>query len=407
MKRKFGLGILSLIAAGSASAQGLFYIGSEAQETMPLKWVIGASLTYDDNVTPLAGTDDDAFSINPYVGAFFVTITPQTTIDFYGRLGIIYYFDEPTAVGSDDTNGQARFGFNVTHRFSERLRFSSRNFLSYELEPDYAYGVATSRQVGEYFYWQTDNSVGYRWTERLATYFGLSLTGLNYDDVDNADRFTWMLYGQTRYQLSPQSVLTFDLRYSETNGDDLASDSSDVHVLGGIEHRFSPTTIGIVRVGAQFRDVDNGDNTTSPYFELALNSRINQQFQVRAFTRYGIEVYDTVQIVQGNFYDFSDRRVLRIGVSGDYALSETLSLFGGVDFIPSSFDDGNLVSPLGALPTTVGGLEDDLINLYIGVSMKFTDALHGSLSYNFTDSTSDINPDYDRSRINLGVRVEF
>ena len=40
------------------------------------------------------------------------------------------------------------------------------------------------RQTGEYFFWQTDNSVGFRWTERVATYTGFELTGTTYADVD-------------------------------------------------------------------------------------------------------------------------------------------------------------------------------------------------------------------------------
>jgi hypothetical protein len=407
MKRKFGIGFLSVIAAGSASAEGLYYIGSEAQESMPLKWVIGANFTYDDNVTPLAAKDS-SFSVNPYVGASFVTITPQTTIDLYARLGVIYYFDEPTAAGSDDVNGQVRVGLNITHRFTERLRLSSRNFISYELEPDYAYGVATTRQVGEYLYWQTDNSLGFRWTERFATYTGFQLTGLDYDDVNSADRFTWMLYNQLRYQLSPQTVLTFDIRRSETEAEDLASDSDDLYFLAGFEHRFSPSTILIGRAGVQYRDVDGGDSSTAPYVEAALNTRVNEQFSIRAFARYGIEAYDTVQSVKSipaAIYDFSERSTLRIGVSAEYALSEMVSIFGGVDYIPVTFDDGNLVS--GAGPATVSGLDEDLINLYVGVSLKLTENLYTSLSYNYTDSSSDLRQDYDRNRVNLGVRFEF
>jgi|688.fasta_scaffold29976_5 hypothetical protein len=407
MKRKFGIGFLSVIAAGSASAEGLYYIGSEAQESMPLKWVIGANFTYDDNVTPLAAKDS-SFSVNPYVGASFVTITPQTTIDLYARLGVIYYFDEPTAAGSDDVNGQVRVGLNITHRFTERLRLSSRNFISYELEPDYAYGVATTRQVGEYLYWQTDNSLGFRWTERFATYTGFQLTGLDYDDVNSADRFTWMLYNQLRYQLSPQTVLTFDIRRSETEAEDLASDSDDLYFLAGFEHRFSPSTILIGRAGVQYRDVDGGDSSTAPYVEAALNTRVNEQFSIRAFARYGIEAYDTVQSVKsipGAIYDFSERSTLRIGVSAEYALSEMVSIFGGVDYIPVTFDDGNLVS--GAGPATVSGLDEDLINLYVGVSLKLTENLYTSLSYNYSDSSSDLRQDYDRNRVNLGVRFEF
>ena len=186
MKRKCSLSLFSLALAGSAAAQGLYYVGSEAQESIPLKWVIGVSAIYDDNVSPGFGDKQDSFGINPYVGVSFVSITPQTTWDVYARLGLVYYLDAPD--GMDDINSQSRAGINLTHRFSERLRFSSRNFISYELEPDYSYGYASSRQQGAYFFWQTDNSVGFRWSERFATYTGLRLTGTTYSDADNNDR---------------------------------------------------------------------------------------------------------------------------------------------------------------------------------------------------------------------------
>jgi hypothetical protein len=153
-------------------------------------------------------------------------------------LGLIYYFDAPD--GMDDINSQSRAGVNLTHRFSERLRFSSRNFISYELEPDYSYGYASSRALGEYFYWQTDNSVGYRWTERFATYTGLRLTGTDYSDVDNNDRFTWELYNQFRYQLSPQTVLTADYRYGQTSGDGVSSDSTNQYLLARCRASLQP-----------------------------------------------------------------------------------------------------------------------------------------------------------------------
>jgi outer membrane autotransporter protein len=82
-----------------------------------------------------------------------------------------------------------------------------------------------------------------------------------------------------------------------------------------------------------------------------------------------------------------------------------VSIFGGVDYIPVTFDDGNLVS--GAGPATVSGLDEDLINLYVGVSLKLTENLYTSLSYNYSDSSSDLRQDYDRNRVNLGVRFEF
>jgi hypothetical protein len=410
MKKQISLGLASVLMAGYASADGLYYIGSEARESIPLKWVVGLDATYDDNTVPTSGGDkESSVSLNPYVGLSVVSITPQTTYSVYARLGIIYYLDAPDAQGTDDYYTQARLGADITHRFNERLRFSSRNFLAYELEPDYSYGFASSRQLSEYFYWQTDNSVGYRWSERFATYTGFQLTGLDYgSEVQNSDRFTWTLYNQFRYQLSPQTVLTLDYRYSQTEGDGVASDSSDQYLLAGVEHRFSPNSIVIVRAGAQFRDVDDGDNNTSPFAEVALSTRVNEVFTVRAFGRYGLESYDTVQQIGGALYDFSERKTLRIGVSAEYSISPMLSLFGGVDYIPATFDGGNLVSTTPGASSTAGGIDEDLVNAYIGLSVKFTDYLSGSVTYNFTNSSSDIDErDYDRNRISVGVRAEF
>lgn len=409
MKKQITLGLASAVMAGFASADGLYYVGTEAQESMPLKWVVGLDLTYDNNVSPSSGSKDDAFSVNPYVGLSVVSITPQTTWDIYTRLGLIYYIDSPST--TDDVYGQVRLGANINHRFSERLRLSSRNFASYELEPDYSYGFATDRQLSEYFYWQTDNAIGYRWTERFATYTGFVLSGLDYDsEVPNGDRFSWTLYNQFRYQLSPQSVLTLDYRYTNTDADGLSQDSEDHFLLAGIEHRFSPNSILIVKAGAQFRDVDGGDSSTSPFFEAATSTRVNEAFTVRAFARYSLESYDTFQVVAGPFggigYEFSERQTLRIGVSAEYAISPTLALFGGVDYIPSTFDSGNRVSGFG--PDEVDGFDEDIINAYIGLSVKITDYLTGTVTYNFTDSSSDfVNGDYDRSRVSVGVRAEF
>jgi hypothetical protein len=411
MKRKFPLCFLGLLAIGSASAQGLYYVGSEAQESLPLKWVVGTTVTYDDNVNAGSGPAQNSMSINPYVGLTFVSVSPQTTWDVYARLGLIYYLDAPA--GMDDMYSQSRAGINLTHRFSERLRFSSRNFISYEMEPEYSYGYASSRVVGEYLYWQTDNSLGFRWTERFATYTGVRLTGLEYPDADYNNRLTWEIYNQCRYQLSPQTVLTFDARYSETSGDGGAagvssSDYNDQYYLIGAEHRFNATTIGIIRAGIQLHSVDDGTNNyTSPYVEFALNSQINQQFSVRAYARYGIEGYDSVQNLPViGLVEYDDRQTLRFGVSGEYAISPMFSIFGGVDYMPSSYASGrDLQAPFVA---NIPDMDEDIINAYIGLSVKFNQMLTGTLSYNYTTSSSDIKVrDYDRNRISLGLSAEF
>ncbi len=411
MKRTLLTGIAGLAVIATVNAEGLYYAGNDTKETFPLKWVVGTNLTFDDNVNPTAVNTGDALSVNPYVGLSFVNSAPQTTLDVTARLGIIYYVDTPANSAVEDAYGQARIEANLTHRFNERLRLVSRNFVAYELEPNYAFGFANNRQVGEFLFWQTDNALGYRWTERLATYTGVQLTGLLYDSsVPNADRFTATVYNQFRYQLSPQTVLTADYRYGQTSGDGLASDATDHFILAGIEHRLSPTTILVGRGGVQLHQVDSvgASDGTSPYLELTLDSQINTALKMRGFLRYGLENYDTIRpvSVSNSFYEFDSRQTLRLGINADYSISKQLSIFGGIDFIPSQFEDGRRVSGPG--PLTRGGLSEDLINAYVGLSVRFTDYLSGDLSYNYTDSSSDLfGATYDRNRVNVGIRAEF
>jgi len=414
MKTKLTLSLISALAATAAHGKGLYYVPNDTEASVPIQWTVGINATYDDNTSPTVpnvpgpaglGFEDETISLNPYVGMSFVSVTPQTTWDVYARLGVIYYLDEPEAVGSDDIYSQIRAGVNLTHRFNEQLRFVSRNFVSYELEPDYSYGFASTRQVSEYLYWQTDNSLGYRWTERFATYSGFQLTGLDYDNVPNADYFTWTIYNQFRYQVTPQSVLTASYRYSETSGDGIASDSTNQYLLVGIEHRFSPSTILIANVGAQLREVDGlgGDDSTNPYAELTLQTQVNQQFTIRGFLRYGVEDYDSVIGIA----QFDERQVLRIGISGEYQVSQALSIFGGVDYIDTSYESGRV----GVVPIAVTG-DESLVNAYIGASLKFTEYLTGTLSFNHTTSDGSAaifgnTRDYDRNRISLGLSAEF
>jgi len=404
------LALFPLLLAGPLHAEGLYYVGTEILESMPIKWSVGANVIYDDNVSP-GGINDgqDSTAANLSLSVAFVNVTPQTTWDVYARLGMVYYFDASETM--DDVNSQSRLGVNLTHRFSERLRFSSSNFISYELEPDYSYGYANTRSVDEYFFWQTDNSIGFRWSERFATYTGVSVSGLAYSEAENNDRLTWMIYNSGRYQLSPRTVLTAEYRHGFTTGDGLASDSTNQYVLVGLEHRFSPNTIAILRTGAQFRDVDDGGSLTSPYLEFALSSQVNHGLRVKAFVRYGLESYDTVQtLLEGpdnNIpyqVEYDARPTLRIGVDARYAISPLLTVFGGIDYVPSSYENGRRIGAVGPVPDS----DEDIINLTLGISVLLSNNMSANFSYVYTDSSSDIpGREYDRNRLSIGVNYQF
>lgn len=403
MKKQFIAGTVLLATLGVASAQGLYDIApnDDAEESSPLKWSAGLSVGWDDNVTPTLAKGDESTYVDAYVGAALVSITPQTTWDVYGRVGGHYYLDSPDNV-SDDLIGQGRLGVNWAHRVSERLRFSSRNYAAYELEPDYSYGFASDRQLDEYFHYQSDNAVGYRWSERFATYTGASVRGIDYGSDSSAfDRNSYTLYNQFRYRSSEQTVWTLDYRYSETTASGSAGDSTNHYVLLGVEHRFSPNSVLAVKAGAQIRDVDGGASSDSPFVEAAIRTRVNEQFSVRAFARYSVEDYGTS--FAGFTYDTNN--TLRVGLSADYVVSPDLTLHGGANLISTVMEDGRQTTlPFGA----VADADTDLLNLYLGFSYKINDGVYVTGNYNWTDSDSDLpTRSYERNRASLGVRVEF
>jgi uncharacterized protein (PEP-CTERM system associated) len=153
--------------------------------------------------------------------------------------------------------------------------------------------------------------------------------------------------------------------------------------------------------------VDDGDSSNSPYLELALNSQLTAEFRLKMFARYGLESYDTVQTLflpLPTTVEYDARKTLRLGIDAVYTISPMLSVFGGIDYIPSSFEDGRRIDNGLGVPDS----EEDVINATLGLSVRVTNNVSGSLSYTHTNSTSDFNGrDYDRNRISLGVNAQF
>jgi hypothetical protein len=408
MNKPLTLTLAILTLAGSVYGQGLYDIApnDEATESSPISWSAGISYNYDDNVTPTAGvgqgSDDKASSISAYVGASLVSITPQTTWDIFTRLGGNFYIDSLEAPNSEDLYTQARLGINLAHRINERLRLSSRNYIAYELEPDYSYGFSTDRQLEEYLHYKTDNAVGYRWNERFATYTGVSVRGVLYGSADNAsdnDRTLYNLYNQFRYRASEQTVWTLDYRYSTTDSSGTASDSKNQFITLGAEHRFSPTSVFAVKAGMQLRDVADGEDENAPFAEAAIRTRMNDQLSIRSFARYSIEDYGT----SFENFTYDNNTTLRVGVSADYTISPDLTLQGGANIIMMDMQDGRSDTIV-----SVSDAQTDLLNLYLGFSYRVNDVFYLTGSYNWTDSDSDLEDrTYDRNRVSLGLRAEF
>ena len=400
--------ILGVASVSLLHAQGFYQFGTDQGESIPLKWKLNLNAVYDDNVgAGRAGADgrpldkEGSLALNPSAGASMTHVTPQTTADIFGHLGFIYYLDSPNQV--DDTFSQSRLSFNLIHRFSERIRFSSTNFISYELEPDYAYGYATTRTGGETLFWETDNAVGYRISERLGSYTGILVKQTDSDGSDN-DRLSGQVYTQLRYQYSPQTIMLFDYRYEMVDARGPAHNATNQYILLGAEHMFTQNITGVMRAGVQLRDLETRDSATNPHVEANIIARPNSALRLRSFIRYSVEDYDTVQNFNGRDAEYADRSTLRFGVAGDYVINPSFSLVSGLDYIPTRYRDGRFLND----STASRDVDEDVINFYIGLNYRINDFMMAKIGYNYSHADSDFpTRDYDRNRISLGVSAEF
>ena len=404
-----------VLPCAAVSAQGLYSIApndDEATSSLPLTYIVGASVGYDDNPTPLFDGDDlndGSGYVSAFVQANWTSVSPQTTWDVFARLGGRYYFTDLDGQNADQVSPDAQLGVNFTHRFSERLRFSSRNLLAYENEPDYDYGFAGDRRSGDYFRYSTNNSVGYRWSDRIGTQTGITFSGVTYDDIDDSDYNQILFSHDFRYRMSPATVLTAGYRYSTTNNDGGRTDANSHYLVGGVEHRISPTSAVVLRAGAQISDPDDGSSRTRPFFEGALRSRLTEQLSADVFVRYSAENYNrgfvSNDVPSGNptLHRFEHSQTLRVGAKATYALNQQVSLFGGVNYILTDYED---VAD-GSGPGVDEG-DEGLLNLNAGFSYQVTDNLYLTGSYNYTTSISDFDDrEYDRNRVQLGVQATF
>ena len=392
---------LGLLSVSSLCAQSLFDLAPKDGETesSPLFWTVGASLGYDDNPTP--GSDNETAYGVVYVGAAFLSQSPQTTVEFAGRLGYVHYFDDLDfgLLKVDQSTPTGSLRLNLTHRVSERLRLSSRNSMAFEYQPDYSVGSSAIRQTGAYTRWSTDNSVGYRWSERLGTYTGFIYDGVDYDNplAQRNDISAITLYNDFRYQLSPQTVATLTYRYADRNTAGSARDTQNHFIMVGGEHRFSSNSVAIVRAGVQLRSIDGSTRDyTSPSAEAAVTTRVNQQLSVKAYGRLSTE--DSSRQVGAAVYD--NANTMRLGVSGTYRVSQALSLSSGINYLSLAYEDGTT--------TTADDVDESLINAFVGFDLQIAENLYLNGSYNFEDLSSDEDTrEYDRNRMSIGVRATF
>lgn len=366
--------------------------------SIPLRWNTGLNVGYDSNVNPgTFGSKSSTGYLNPYIGASLANYDTQTTYAVNANLGLNYYFKD---VDGKSVFSNSQIGFDMTHNFSERTRFTTTNYVAFTQEPNYNYGIASARDLGEYWYLYTNNSIGYRLGDsRWATVTGFSIGYFDYTDYKFEERSDYALYETLRFAASERTVYTG--QYSFNYQDRTYGLSTSSHYLTvGTEYRISPTAIIVANAGVQIKKNDSeGGYRVYPTASWTFSQQANDQFTYSIFGRWDNEAISTYDPY--SLSSWQSRPTVRLGVDTKYAISPKLSWINGGDFIWSSLD-----RPTN--PALEDG-SDATFNLYTGFTYQVTNNLSLIARYTWTTSTGDeiITQNYTRNRVSLGAQLTF
>ncbi len=408
---KFTKFALFACSAGLASAQGLYNVSdlyALDEESNPLQYKLTLRVGYDDNTQPI-GSDYASHDkkgstyIAGELGVAFGHSDSNYNLMVTAAGGATYYLDDIDR--SDDLIPNFRGTLNFSYDLNERIRFGSRNVLMYGLEPNYNSGLTNTRLSELYTNYSSSNDIGIRWSDRFGTVHGVRFTGRSYESRGSST--STVFYNELRYRTSPRTVLTASYDYG-------INEHSKDHVYAlGMQHALTERSSFSIEAGAKTVKKDNGNSGTSPYVHMSLNHQVNERLYVKGYAKYGINDFfttayvgnDSINSFAASEYDF--RRDLRIGATASYAMSEDLSINGGLSLVHSKFEDYQ--SGAGGAIT-----QDDVSALIYKIDLGFNYKMTNSLSlignYGFTVSSGDDDTrpyDYTRNNFSLGAQLTF
>jgi len=415
-----GLIALSVSGVQAAYAPEL----SDIERAKP--WSISAALRgfYDDNYTTQTDAlkrDSFGFEVTPSVSLNLPL--DQTFIGLKYEYSLRFFEDR----SSDKYDQSHKFDGRLDHQFSERYRLSLSDSFVIAQEPDvFSPGggavAVPLRTESDYIRNLASINFAAQLTELFKMELGYGNTYYDYkqDSGDTApfvsrsallDRmehlaslnFRWLIVPETDAIVGYQfGVVDFtsDESITPTFAPAISSDirnSRSHYLFGGVDHRFNSQFSGSIRLGAQYVDYYNQDNSTvSPYADASLTYKYNQGSYVQAGVTHSRTRTDVATVRTAT------------DVTAD---QETTAVYASVNHKITS----NLVGSLlvqGQRGTFEGGLADGDVEYFFlgGVNFSYTINPHllAELGYNFDYLTSDQpNREYTRNRVYIGLRATY
>lgn len=387
-----------LLTGKSAHGQGLMSIGQRPDYTESTPLTFNATVGGGYDRTEYGNSElgsYDSFFINGGIGAIYSANDRVTPWSASADLGVIQYLDDPS--NSDDLYYTARVAFNIKHEFSRRLSVVDNLYFTYDAEPDYGIGASSGRRSGQYVFGHNDLSLGYAWSERVATTTSYTVEAIKYTDSDEfgayEDRVSHTFSQDVQYALSRTSKLVLEYRFRITDYDNppegLANpDYTSHYLLAGLDQEWSERLTSSLRAGAEMYESDR-KSETAPYVEASLSYALSRRTMARAYVQGG---FDAAELG-----DYDSRYSIRTGVTATHQVTDRVTASAGLHYVHSDYEGG-----------VTGDAGEDEFQAALGMRYNFWNNLSLDAGYSFTTISSDTEfGDYDRHRVNVGLNATF
>lgn len=398
---------LSLVAAGMfavhANGQSLYTLAGPVglEESLPLKWFFNLAGGYDDNVNASNYNKQESAFISTDIGCSLANYDAVTQYSFSAKLGGIFYLKDLDG-GTNEALSNSTLSAKLSHSFDQTLRYNGSVSFAWQPEPNYSNGIANARRDGDYIYVYVSSSVSKAWTSRYSTTLGANFSMIDYQEdsakTDNRD-YVGMNF-TNRYKWTGRLAVSLGWTGSYCNREYGNNEFSNF-VMAGAEYAVSENTSATLRVGPQFKYVENYGTKTYPSAEFGLNHRLSDRFMLGTFVRYSNEAVNTY--IPYNGASYYSNETWRFGVHSTLKLTHRVSLNCGVNLIASDYTRPSSISNSDTSNLT--------FNATAGIKLLLTNALALTAQYSYTNgSYSGYNypmPSYNRNVFSFGVNYSF
>lgn len=460
-----------LVALGIASLQPNTETNADPNPNTP--WSISASLRgfYDDNITTLPDKYqilvryeqktirdpdtgefvnvvdldkpiyDEASKQSSYGISFspsvnFNAVREQGEIGLGYTFGLKWYEDRDP----DSTDESHTIAAKIAHSVSPTLSFELANNLRIAQEPEIKVGtvrraefvvdpgtgaIRTIRGEQDYLHNQASFYATQMLSDTYSIYAGYANTIFNFDDPAFStllDRVEHTPLVHLKAQLKPNTVGLIGYRfkavdysedeknlpYSNLKAD--VRDSDSHYVYAGLDHAFTPTLQGSLRLGAQFTKFVNADenpnstidDATNPFADANLSYGYAEGSHFQIGVKHERNRHDlafTPNVVANNPILDQEQTVVYASVNHQLTAKLNASLVG--HYLNGTYEGGG---------PKVDGQNDEYWAFGLSLDYAINPYLAAEAGYNFDDYESGVLPQfrsYDRNRVYVGLRASY